>query len=431
MNKTEIKIFLLYILIVALITKPYMYGDNEKSRFNTIKAIVENHTFVWNDLSTYYPTGDMILIGDKAYSDKPPFFALLCAPFYFILYIFGITIDIYPGLSTYLLKVLINGAATAYLVILFYREMLRVIDKNKSLLLACVFGVCTLLFTYATALHNHTYTALFLFIAFSLYLKYIRTGSASFFYMGLFLGLAAATDTIIGAFFIFGISISLFFLKTVSFNAKCIFIVGCILALLPYFFFNYSILGNPLLPAYAYPEYFNYEGSWQNSSNLPGFYNHDSLKNLLIYTFHSTFGARGLFSYTPLLLIGLCVLAYKSLYEKNMYFLPILFASIGVIGYFCVYTVNYGGSSYGSRYFLALTPILFYFCVYVFSEYPKWKIPFFCAAVFSGVVACIGACNPWVNMGEGVESISFVANFHLGIIYNSAVHYILYFFGIV
>ncbi len=369
----------------------------------------------------------MILVDGKFYSDKQPLFAFLSAPVYFLLYSFGITFDAYPGLSTYLLKVLIAGTGTAYILVVFYKEIQIVADKKFALLFTIALGFCTLLLSYATALNNHSITALFLFLAFVLFLRYQRTGTTNFFLLGFFLGLVAGLDLVAGFFFFVSLFFFFFFFKKISFQETKLFLFGAAIPFCVHLFLNALILGNPFLPAYAHPDYFAYEGSWQNETNLPGFYNHASLKALLLYSFNNLFGSRGLFSYTPALFFGFFFLLYCFFKKKDYSLLPILFAIIGILSYYCLYTVNYGGASYGSRYFLALTPILFYYSVLFYCEFPQWKQVFFAALLFSFFVAVVGAFNPWTNTAEGIYAVPFITNLDYHYIYNTAAHYVIHF----
>lgn len=426
MNKTEFAIFFFYLLIVALLTKPYSYGDNEASRFNTIMALVNYHTFAW--ITYVYNTEDYVLVDGKLYSDKPPVFAFLAAGVYFLFTKLGLTFETHLGLVPYLMKILIIGTTSAYLLVVFYRTLLLHLTKKQALFLTSCLGFSTLLLTYSTAFNSHTVTALLLFWAVSLYLRYQNQNSEkiNFFHFGFLLGLAAAFDIIVGFLFLLFFAFYFFFVKKISWNKKLLLCIGAALPVLLHFSFNFIIFGD-LLPAYAHPEYFEAAGTWQNQSNLPGFYNHASFKDLLVYTFHSTFGFRGLFSYTPLLFFGFCILFYKIFKEKESTLLPIAFAVIGIIGYYSIYTINYGGASYGSRYLLPLTPILLYFCLFIFLEYPRWKPLFYVCIVFSFAVAVLGAINPWTNIGLGIHQIPILTNIDVHMTYNTAAHYILHY----
>ncbi len=424
MNKTEYAVFFFYLLIVALLTKPFTYGDNEASRFNTIMALVDYQTFAW--VFYVYHTEDYVLVDGKLYSDKPPVFAFLAAGVYFFLTKFGLTFETHLGLVPYLMKVLVIGVTSAYLLLVFYRTLLLHLQKKQALFLTLCLGFATLLLTYSTAFNSHTVTALFLFFAVSLYIRYQNTEKMNFFFFGLFLGLAAAFDIIIGFLFLLFFILYFFFLKKTAWNQKTALCFGAALPVLLHFLFNFMIFGD-LLPAYAHPQYFAAAETWQNQNNLPGFYNHASFKDLLLYTFHSTFGFRGIFSYTPILFFGFWILLLRALKKKELWLFPIFFSSIAVIGYYSIYTVNYGGASYGSRYLLPLTPVLLFFCYAVFTEYLRWKPLFYVCAVFSFVVAVLGAINPWTNIGFGIHQIPILTNIDVHMTYNTAAQYILHY----
>ncbi len=422
MNKTELVIFFFYLLIVALLTKPFTYGDNEASRFNTIRALVEYQTFAW--IFYIYNTEDYVLIDGKFYSDKPPVFAFLAAGVYLLLTKLGLTFETHLALVPYLMKVLVIGLTSAYLLVVFYRTLLLHLPKKQAIFLTLCLGFATLLLTYATAFNNHTITALFLFWAVSLYIQYQRAEKMNFFLFGLFLGLAAAFDIIVGFLFLFFFILYFFFIKKITWKQNMALCIGAGLPVLLHFLFNFMIFGD-LLPAYAHPQYFEAAGTWQTKSNLPGFYNHASFKDLFVYTFHSTFGFRGLFSYTPILFFGFWILLFHVLKKKEMWLFPIFFSILAIIIYYSIYTVNYGGASYGSRYFLPLTPVLLFFCYAIFTDYPRWKPLFYVCAIFSFVVAVLGAINPWTNIDSGIHQIPILTNIDVRMTYNTAAHYIL------
>ena len=68
----EWKIFLIYFFVLLLITKPYSMSDNEVSRFNAIKAMVENHRL---EIGTSgFNTVDKVYIGGNGTLTNLPCF---------------------------------------------------------------------------------------------------------------------------------------------------------------------------------------------------------------------------------------------------------------------------------------------------------------------------------------------------------------------
>ncbi len=426
MTKKEIFLFLLYFIIIALITKPFAFGHNEGSRYNTIMGIVENHTLSWTTEYTY-ETEDRVIVDGKLYSDKPYTFSLLAAIPYYFLYRIGFTFVAQEGLAPYFMKLIVVALPTALFLIFFYRTLQKKIAEKQAFFLTICLGFGTLIFTYATAFNNHNLTAFTLFAAFVLYYRASSGEHISFFLLGFLLGATIALDIIIGTLFTLFFLLYLFFVIKIEFHSKIFFLIGSVIPVFVHLLLNFIIFGD-LLPAYAHPNYYIEAQTWQNESNLPGFYNHNSIMDLLGYTFHSTFGFRGFFSYTPTLLFGLWFLI-KRIRKKENKLLPLLCGIIGVIAYYYLYTINYGGASYGSRYLLPLTPLLVYFCMDIFNEYisKSWRYLFYCSVVFSVIIATVGAFNPWVNTGEGIYAISFIANLDYRYFYNTAVHYVIYY----
>ncbi|MEK6921756.1 MAG: hypothetical protein AABX82_07755, partial [Nanoarchaeota archaeon] len=429
MTKKEFFLFFFYLLIVALMTKPFTYGHNEGSRFNTIRGIVEAHSLAW-ETEIIYTTEDRVLINGKLYSDKPPVFALLAAIPYYFLYKTGFTFVAQAAFAPYFMKLLVVAIPTGIFLIFFYRTLQKKTEEKYAFFLTICLGFGTLLFTYSTAFNNHNLTAFTLFAAFVLYMRAASGEKINYFLFGFLLGSTIALDIITGALFTVFFGIYLFFVRKIPYHHKLFLVLGCAIPVALHLVLNFMIFGD-LLPAYAHPQYYIDAQTWQNESNLPGFYNHASLWALFVYTFHSTLGFRGLFSYTPILLFGLWFLYRKAVtkyfnFDKESMFLSVLAGVIGVIAYYCFYTINYGGASYGSRYLLPLTPILLYFCIDVFKEdvSQKWRYAFYFCAALSFVIAFTGSFNPWTNIGEGLHAIPFFTNLSVTALYNTAGHYV-------
>src|SRR3989338_11170425 len=326
------------------------------------------------------------------------------------------------------MKLIVVAIPTGIFLIFFHRTMQKKIEERYAFFLTFCLGFGTLLFSYSTAFNNHNLTAFTLFAAFVMYLHAVSGEKVNYFFFGFLLGLTIALDIITGALFTVFFGIYLFFVKKVAYHHKLFLVLGCALPVAFHLILNFMIFGD-LLPAYAHPQYYIDAQTWQNESNLPGFYNHASLWAFIVYTFHSTLGFRGLFSYTPILLFGLWFLCRRALIKKEYVFVPVLFGIVGVIAYYCLYTMNYGGASYGSRYLLPLTPILLYFCVDMFQGEisQKWRHTFYFCAAVSVVIAFIGAFNPWTNIGEGLYIIPIYTNLSITAVYNTAGHYVIYY----
>ncbi len=427
MTKKEFFLFFFYLLVVALVTKPFTYGHNEGSRFNTIMGIVELHSLAWNPEFTY-TSEDKVLIDGKLYSDKPHVFALLAAIPYYFLYKIGFSFVAQEGLTPYVMKLLVVALPTGIFLIFFYRTLQRKTAERHAFFLTLCLGFGTVVFSYSTAFNNHNLTAFTLFAAFVFYLNAISGENVNYLFFGFLLGLTIALDIITGALFTVFFGISLFFVKKIPYHHKVFLIIGCAVPFAFHLILNFMIFGD-LLPAYAHPQYYIDAQTWQNETNLPGFYNHASVWALLVYTFHNTLGFRGLFSYTPILLFGLWFLWIRIVKKKEVLLVPVFLGIIGVIAYYCLYTINYGGSSYGSRYLLPLTPILLYFCIDLFQEEisQKLRYVFYFCALISFVIAFAGAFNPWTNVGEGLHAIPIYTNLNIAMTYNSIIHYAIYY----
>ncbi len=216
----------------------------------------------------------------------------------------------------------------------------------------------------------------------------------------------------------------LFLLDILKIKTKWIYFYLFLFLLNP--FLNYYAFETRMYILFAFFGLLSYYSFWRRRSQL--------------YLLSSL---AGLYSHYFMILViftqGLFIFFTNAFRKKEIQTLAILFGIISVVSYYCLYTNNYGGSSYGARYVLALTPILLYYAAPILEQNDANKQKkaavylFYAAAIFSFVIAFLGALNPWINTGTGFDSISFFANLSLGksLFYNTTGHYILHFwFGI-
>ncbi len=118
------------------------------------------------------------------------------------------------------------------------------------------------------------------------------------------------------------------------------------------------------------------------------------------------FGIRGVFLYTPAILLGL-VAAFMIAFRKGLKLrldavLTILavIAGWGWVLFFA--SPNFGGTSYGFRYAIAATPVLIFFSHYLLQVIDKtWMHPIYRNAVYWGaIVGIIAIPYPWGMFGN-------------------------------
>ena len=394
----DLQYFLLFLIIFAVLTKSSIDPWNGRSRMATIDSLVERGTFII-DNSVYVWTGDKVYINGHFYSDKPPVLSFLAAGPYFLMKNVGLTFQNNEGLVYYLLTLIFVGISAA-ITVHFFNKSLKLIRLKKSarLRLAIALGAGTLLLPWATVFNNHVPAMALCFTSFYLLLKSkFQFNKKNIFLAGFLVSLGATIDIITGGVFFV---LFLIYILWNRFERKSImiFLIGALPPFLLHCILNIQITGG-ILPAQFVPEYFVYPGSPWSAQNLSGFLSHPDLTSLLTYAFHSTFGYSGFFSYSPVLLIFFFALP-QIRHRLQKEGVIIILATIIVLGFYILKTDNYGGWSYGIRWWVPLIPFLLFFGSLYLQKQKSYRI-FYLLLAISVVISAIGVINPWTNMGLG------------------------------
>ena len=215
----------------------------------------------------------------------------------------------------------------------------------------------SLVFGYAVTINNHTFAAILIFIAFfCTWVIWIKSQTSIWWFiiLGFCGGLGAANDFP-------GLSFLGLFLLVVFLKNPLKGTVAGLFALLPIAvtLYAYFRLTGSAVPIYLRAELYQFEGSyWLNPEA------HDILnESKLTYLFHITFGHHGLFSTTPVLLLG-GIGIFDTLKKRSQdYWKLIALSLIGMIAVFLFVlfrTKNYGGYTIGMRWFILFMPILMF-----------------------------------------------------------------------
>ncbi|MCX6646128.1 MAG: hypothetical protein NTY09_07215 [bacterium] len=183
-----------------------------------------------------------------------------------------------------------------------------------------------------------------------------------------------------------------------------LFLIGILIPVAAHLFLNSRITGN-WLPTYIQSDVYiatppGYFGEVLRPDES-GFLNWDRW----IYVGTGLFGIRGIFLYTPALLIGLICATAIALKRNNPMRLDAIALVLSVVagwGYVLLFaSANFGGTSYGFRYALAATPLLIFFCHKIFTDWEKIGAPVFRNAVAWGaIVGLIAIPYPWGMFGQ-------------------------------
>ncbi len=127
------------------------------------------------------------------------------------------------------------------------------------------------------------------------------------------------------------------------------------------------------------------------------------------YVGTALFGIRGIFIYTPVLLIGLAsatIMCFQRLCRLRLEAIALVVSVVAGWGWVLFFgSPNYGGTSYGFRYALAATPMLIFFSYGIFAD---WNKPWLQAllrnfVVWGAIVGLIAIPYPW-GMGAMLPS---------------------------
>ncbi len=149
-------VFVAAFVVCALLTKTHVISWNDGSRFATVESLVDQHTVAIDD-SPFLPIiGDWYRYQGKTYSDKPPLLAASGAAVGFVVAPLGITFERYRGLTIYLVTLFTVGAwfATGCCYVYLFGRLLGY-ERRRAYGIAALSGLATLSLPYATVLSNH------------------------------------------------------------------------------------------------------------------------------------------------------------------------------------------------------------------------------------------------------------------------------------
>jgi len=404
-------VFFLFAIFLILFTEPYLNTFNTVSRYLAIESIVEDRDFVVDD--KYRATADIIYRDNHYYSSKPPILTIAASSVYYVAHNFfnqdfpefndntqmEYYYSIYP--TVYVTGLIFVGFTFWLMLLYFYKTLhLVAVKKKYHLPLILGLGLGTLLFSYSITLNNHTIAGSLLFIAFY-YLLLIKKDNYKplklnkyLSLVGLFAALAAVIDlptglTFYALFFVY-------FLFKIGFKKIIYYLWPAFIIFSLHLYFNYQSFGG-ILPAQAYKEYWiGPDGEWINWEASPDFPYRNSW---YFYLFNILIGTHGLFTYTPLLILSFYSI-YKVIKEKTEYLweaLTVLFGFLIIMAFYVISSRAYGGTAYGFRWFIAVTPLIYFFTILLGRHTFSKKLTFIFSIVFlwSILVAIIGAYDPW------------------------------------
>ena len=394
------------------------HADNDRSRWATIRALVEENTYVigvrafydeagevyedqgqitqggWNTIDKVLnpaigwrndnPKPNEPLYAKYFYSSKPPLLPTVLAGEYWAMNKLTswmstskLTSWIVPTGWTLtnegrwavvrITLFTINALPWLIAMLLMARliERLGTTDMGRIGAMAAV-CFCTFVNAFASTLNNHTVAAWS--VVFALYpvaMSALRAQPMSFLaslLAGFWAGWTVTNELPAAAF------AGLLGLWVLIQQPRAIvpFVMGLSIPVVGFLLTNYLAIGT-IVPAYEKfgTEWYQYAGSWWRPEITTGI---DKPKDsTLVYLFHLTFGHHGLFSLTPILLLALFSLVWPRFGDngdrlrrlRSILGWGTLVLSLVILGFYLSKTesYNYGGWTCGPRWFIWLTPL--------------------------------------------------------------------------
>ena len=394
---------LLALALYAALTHPRVFAaGNDASRWALIESIVDQgRTTI--ESSRFRGTVDQVIVDGRVYSNKPPLLALAGAALYAPLRAatgWRLADPVAGGRVIWLLTLLLVGLPAAAGVALLDRALVRSpAGPGTRALLCLALGAGTLVASFAVTLNNHVPAAFFLLAATRAAFEG-RAGRS-----GLLCGLAGALDLLPG----FGCAPFLGGMlageragrapRLARFAAG----VGAGLALLAAA--NLVTTGSPL-PAKMLPGAVDL--SVQEGPALLGVV----LPQGAAYPLEILFGSHGLFTVSPVLLVGALGLARAARRSTRTDPRPWRWLGAAVAAQVAGHALiagSYGGWSYGFRYLIPIQPLLLLAAPFALAGRPARAA---CAALLpvSLLFAALGAYHPWPPAYEQASSAGRVSS---------------------
>jgi hypothetical protein len=409
------------------------FGSNDRARWATVKAIVEDETYVigrrsgfpsknkpYTDTGVLFQPGfgsvDVVLDPEDQtfYSTKPPLLTEIAAGEYWILHhVFKKNISEHRWETVVPILLMTNVLPLLIALWLLSRlfEWYGKSDWGRLFVFATAcFG--TFLPTFASTLNNHVPAACCVMYALYAMLAPVRkfrsteigvAGSLEslrdpvrLLQVGLFTGFAASMDLPAAA--LGGIA-ALLVLRS-SWKGLLLFLPAFAIPIAVQTFINYQMVDTwkPIYSKFGTEWYEYIDSHWakRKLANPEGIDFANESKD--VYAFHLLFGHHGLFSLSPVWLIALVGMGMsfsRELLAKLLHYAAFVILLVVVV-FYILKTNNYGGWTSGPRWFFWLTPLFLLTLLPAADWLGRWKVgrvfAYLCLAI-----SAFSATYPWAN----------------------------------
>ena len=419
-RSTGVLLFFAFVLLWAVFTKVDTHSWQEESRMATIQTLVEQDTFII-DHTEFNRTGDKVFVNGHFYSDKTPILSVAAAGVYSILHnLFGLSLDpticvpdqdpaacraFGPGgtrfTAFYWLTLIFIGGSSALLVALFWKALIDWgAGGTLATALAIALGLASPIAPYSIVFAGHVPAAASLFGGFLLLTRQSPVlRNRYYFWAGLLISLSANIDLTLAVFIVaFAV-----WLLLAHRSMLLLFLVGALVPFAVSGAINCWAAGT-VMPLYFDPKAYDFFGTVLNPTvgGTNGFY---SLDFGLQYAYGMLVGRRGLFAFTPMLIyavVGIVIVVRERSNRLRGLALATALGGLIFTAYLILRTDNFGGMAWGTRWFVPLIPVLWYFSYRAYGAvsgtyYPSriWRIVFWVIVILSFLTAALGLQDAW------------------------------------
>jgi hypothetical protein len=436
------------VVVARILAVGASLGDNDRSRWATVRALVDHGTYVIGHRDRNPRTGqycDRGIITEKGwetvdkvlrpdtqdfYSSKPPLLPTVVAGEYWLLKkVLGWSLTEHQACVVRVILLTFNAVP----LVLYLALLGRLVDRfgltewgRLYTLVAGAFG--TFVTTFANTLNNHTVAAYMVLFAMYAALRLLtdparsdmptaprsRAGSLGeaglFFAAGFCAGLALCGELQAAAF---AAALMLLLLMHMPRRTLLVFVPAAAIPVAALLLTNYWAIGQ-LRPAYS--EYggpwYEYDGSyWKSGPGQPmhGIDSAGQQESKAVYAFHLLLGHHGLFSLSPIYFLALPAMVSRRRDGAGSFGLGsragpevipqfTLAITVVVVAFHVVETDNYGGWTSGPRWFFWLTPLLLLTLLPVADRLGsrRWgRVLAYLLLAGSVVSASYALANPW------------------------------------
>jgi len=395
--RSRLTLALAFLISASICVHPEAASWNVTSRLATVESLVDRDTFAIE--GSGFKTGDQYFYAGHFYSDKPIVMSIVGAAV--VEGLRAVHINIVSNRQLLLAVLTITTVSLPFgMAIAAIAELLRALGNSDraAAAIATVAGSATLAFPFATVLINHVPAAACLLVGLVVIVRYAAR-SRLLILSGSMFALAIGIDSSYALFVIVApLAIGRAYLRH-----YIMFAVGACIVLVPLAASN-LVLSGTILPPDTNSSLYNYPGSPFAHGYILGSIGERSLAQIVRYAFEVTFGQRGLFLYSPILLIAVYGfvhgLRFPSSPETRRVLSFVTVASSVYLVSVVLGTTDYGGDTYGLRRFVGISLLM---CLSLSAIWNQIRLRcfvrrvFLCVFGFSLLLTGLGVRDPLVT----------------------------------